>query len=255
MSIPQGRLSTQTLPPDQSRQLWPRALKLHCRIETAMDEPVDLWLTDNRRSMVSIRRSPRGRCTVRLHHMFVGAPVHVIQALAALHKGRTQAARQSARAILTRFTQDNADKIRRPAPPKRRVRVRTRGHVHDLKALYADMVAQHLDCDPGLTVTWGRWGRQGPLKSIRLGSYDPGRTLIRIHPLLDRETVPGWVIQFVLYHEALHHLYPPIRSRQGRNQLHHAEFLRQEALHPDYDRFECWQRTDLQALMDNPRGK
>ncbi|MBH25318.1 MAG: hypothetical protein CMH57_12880 [Myxococcales bacterium] len=253
MPLPQGHLSTKKLPAELGRQIWQGAVSLHCRVETAMGEPVDLWLTDNRRSMVSIRRN-NGRCQIRLHHMFVGAPVKIIQALATLHKGRTATTRDRARATLTGFTRDNADKIRR-RKPKRRIRVRTQGEVYDLEALYADMVAHHLDADPGLTVTWGRWGRPGPRKSIRLGSYDPRRQLIRIHPLLDRESVPAWVIQFVLYHEALHHLYPPIRSRRGRNKLHHEEFLRQEALHPDHDRFEQWQVTDLNALMDSAERK
>ena len=250
--LPSGRLSLNKLAPLDARRLWSKALKLHCFLEDAVSQPVDLWLTDNRRAMVSIRTSPEGRVRLRIHHMFVDAPAPILKDLALLVTSQDPQLRSQAKKSLGRFTEHHTDKIRKFDAPKRRVRIRTEGHVYDLKLLYQKVVREHLSTEPAVKITWGRWGKVGGArKSVRLGSYDMRRGLIRIHPLLDQQSVPEWAVCFVIYHELLHHLYPPIVHRGGRNDLHHATFCRNEQSHPDYERFETWSNTVLSELMSS----
>ena len=241
-----GRLSVAPLPTGlQSKHFLP-AVELQVALERRLSTPVDLVLTDNRRSLISVRRDP-DKYSLRVHHMFVRAEREALDAIVALAKRQRVA---DARRRLRQFAEDHQTLVRRK-PFKRRTRVRLRGQVHDLGEIYAEIAPEVIEDPSEVTITWGRWGKRGPLTQIRMGSYSPRRRLIRIHPLLDRPDVPRWVVRFVIYHELLHHVIPTSR-RRGRRIHHPPEFQRLEAAHPDYERFERWCDTRLMELMADP---
>ena len=248
--LPQGRLSLSKLPPDVASGLWNAAVSLHSRLEEATKQIIDLWLTDNRRTMMSIRRTREGLLRLRLHHMFVDAEERHIVAISTLLTSHNTTAQKIARDTVTSFTQRHHEKIRRFDPPKRRIRIRTAGNTHDLNVLYHRVVREHFDKDPKLTITWGRWGRPGsPLKSIRLGSFDARRGIVRVHPILDRPAVPEWVVAYIIFHELLHDHLPPLVRRGKKTAVHHDAFCERERQHPDHDRFEAWVDSTLSRLM------
>lgn len=82
-----------------------------------------------------------------------------------------------------------------------------------------------------------RWGKDsGPRKkkrrSMRMGSWDEEKRLIRIHPVLDQEWVPKEYLHYLIYHELCHSVERPRYSRWG-NQIHHAEFHALENQYPN----------------------
>jgi hypothetical protein len=141
-------------------------------------------------------------------------------------------------AVLAVLSGDEAawQRLQREIPAPNRPTLRTAGQVHDLGAL-AEHARAHLPSPaPQAGITWGRFSSQPPRRTLRLGSCavsDP--PLIRIHPVLDHETVPGWFVSFVVFHELLHLVFPPVLA--GTRRVLHPRALRlAEAAHPDYGR-------------------
>jgi hypothetical protein len=109
---------------------------------------------------------------------------------------------------------------------------------------------------PGLEATI-RWGKDsGPRRrkrrSIRMGSWDEEKKLIRIHPALDQEWVPVDYLHYLIYHELCHAVAKPVTSRRG-NRIHHAEFHAMEQQYPEIDRMkrlgkELFERIIAQGL-------
>lgn len=236
-----GTLDLSELPADL-RGLRPDAHRLHVRLERLLGI-VDLVLTDNRRRMLSSRRR-RNRQEIRAHHMFVGCCERTVGAIADLASGR-----KGAREQIQAYIQDNREAISfEPSADE----LEARGAHYNLQAILAE-VRQAVDL-PGLDaigelhITWGRRGRG--TKSIRFGSYDFDRKLIRVHPALDRQWVPRYFVAFIVYHELLHALFPP-REGQSRREVHTPEFRAMERRFPDYDKAMEWEAANLRKILDH----
>lgn len=225
--------------PDGLRELRPHAHRLHVRLEGLLGI-VDLILTDNRRRMLSSRRR-RNRQEIRIHHMFVGCCERTLGAIADLASGRS-----GAREIIQEYIADNRDAISfEPSQDE----LEHRGEHHNLRAILHD-VRQLLD-GHGLDdvhITWGRRGRGS--KSIRFGSYDFDRNLIRIHPALDRDWVPRFFVEFIIYHELLHAIFPP-ETGEGRRRVHTKEFRAMERRFPRYQKAMEWEAANLRRILEN----
>lgn len=218
---------------------------MESRMRAALEFPVELVITDNRRTMISTKRAV-DRLTVRLHHMFLDAPSEVVEAL--LCYLVEQDARSSRR--IGRYIEANKGRIQKP---RRRTLLRPKGETYDLNALLTEVLDAHLpearETRPAIT-----WGKRVPRKrrrrrrSIRLGTYTHDAHLIRIHRALDQPSVPRWFVSFVVFHEALHHVVPPV-SHTSRVDYHPPAFRRRERLHPDYKRAIEWENTHLDALL------
>jgi predicted metal-dependent hydrolase len=66
-----------------------------------------------------------------------------------------------------------------------------------------------------------------------LGCFDPALQQIVINKQLDRETVPPYVVEYVMYHEMLH-VKHPMRFERCRRKSHSPEFRREEKKYADY---------------------
>ena len=141
-----------------------------------------------------------------------------------------------------------------PAPG--RVQAGHPGDHHLLPRLSAAVISEHLpgefiEREPPV-ITWAARKRSTARRGLRLGSYDSSRDLVRIHPVLDQEAVPEWVVAFVIYHELLHALIPS--RRVGRRLIHHGpEFRARERAHPDFERATAWERKNLDRLIRSAR--
>ena len=206
--------------------------RLEQRIARALSVPIELVVTDNRRSMISTRR--RGhRLEVRLHHMFLDAPERVLEDLLA-YLAENDAT--SSRA-LSRFIDENRHRVKR-----RRIILCTRGSHHDLSAIFDEVAAAHFpDGVSDARITWGKSPpRRSGRRSIRLGTYTHDQKLVRIHPALDQELVPRFFVAFVVFHVLLH-LVVPARRAGTRIDYHPPEFRAREGAHPDYERAVKWE--------------
>lgn len=196
--------------------------RLEKRLQANFSEHVVLHVTDNKRTMISSARRG-GILRVRLHHMFLDADAFTIGAVAKyLGHDDPHASR-----VVNRYIEAHAGRIR---PNLRRtMRLVASGHVHDLEAIFRDLNRHYFGGAVDAAITWGRaLGAERPRRSsIKLGSYSQAEKLIRVHRALDQAFVPRFMVEWIVYHEMLHHVLPmPLVN--GRRVHHTAEFRARE---------------------------
>ncbi len=201
-------------------------------------------LTDNVYSMVTIKRGD-GVSTFRVHHMFADAPARVVRALA--NYADTQS--RDASSLLREYIDANDDRVRRRDSP-RPITVDVEGRHHNLQEIFDALNARYFEGAIGARITWGpRSKRKRSRDSIKLGSYTVEDELIRIHPVLDAGDVPGFFVEWIVYHEMLHEVHDmPIVD--GRRVYHTPEFRRAEAQFERYAEAVMWERTHLAKLLE-----
>jgi hypothetical protein len=225
-----------------------------------------LWLTDNRRTILSVRpRQGVGPAIdLRIHRSFARAPEAVLRAVAAFlgsSKG-SPSARRALVAIREHFHHHRPDPGILPpaaAAKTRRLSLCPVGEVLDLRQVAGDLNQRYFDGRlHKVRITWGKATgeasqpasrcRRARTTSLQLGSYSYEDRLIRIHRVLDRPEVPRYVVESVVYHELLHADLPPV-TRNGRRYFHTPEFRRRERHFRQFERADCWVRDNLHQLL------
>lgn len=215
---------------------------------------VQVTLTDNRYTMISVRRIANGgdkakakerRYEVRLHHMFADADPVITRALAHyIAENDADASR-----VLGDFIDANSAHVRGRSRRAPATVIFTAGEHHDLRQIFDELNARYFDNRIEAAITWGqRTGRPRRRNSIKMGSYSVEDRLIRIHRSLDREFVPRFFVAWIVFHEMLHQIHD-IRVKNGRREFHSKEFLADEALFEQYDEARIWERQHLDALL------
>jgi hypothetical protein len=247
-----------------------------------------LLLTDNRRTILSVRAAhaaarpvpaPPSPIHLRIHRSFAGAPDPVLRAVAAFlasAKG-SATARQALAAIREHFHHHrrppgNPTDLGRPRDPQaartasgtaaaekaRRLSLCPVGEVLDLREIAANLNQRYFEGRLKVRISWGKAAgenahpasncRRTRTASLQLGSYSYEDRLIRVHRVLDRPSVPRYVVESVVYHELLHADLPPV-TRRGRRYFHTPEFRRRERHFRHFERADCWVRDNLQHLL------
>ncbi len=217
---------------------------LERRFDIAFSGAVQLAVTDNRHRMVSHTRV-RGKLRVRVHMMFLDAPDRVLDALVryVVHGDR------QASQVVGAYIEANSFRIRasQPVPGP----LRTKGRVHDLYDALSRVNESHFAGSvTDVLITWGRrtTPRGKKRRTIKLGSYSAVERLIRVHPSLDNDWVPRYFVNYIVYHELLHHVIPAVRVG-GRAVLHPPEFLRREREFRYYERAIAWEKKHIDRLL------
>ena len=134
-------------------------------------------------------------------------------------------------AVLDRFIERNKAFIRRvsPAQLRRRLRIEPVGRHHDLLAIFTALNRRYFAGRIAATITFGPAPRsRRPRKSIKMGSYSADSRVIRIHPALDQPKVPRYFVEWIVFHEMLHHVYRARAADDGRRCVHPPEFMQPE---------------------------
>ena len=223
---------------------------MESRLRELLEIPVSLTLTDNTRSMITVRWK-NGSCVVRLHQMFLDAAEDVLRVLAAFI--RRPSVRQ--KSFLKTFIKNHEGKIRAAGIPSkpRNSRPHPEGTHVDLGGFFQRLNQIYFGGRNGCAITWGTRKRGRRPRSIRLGTYCPDKRIIRIHPVLDSPTVPAYVIEDVIYHEMLHHELGMVRVN-GRILSHHRAFKAMEKAFPHSARAREWIQKNLSWLLIRARS-
>jgi hypothetical protein len=128
------------------------------------------------------------------------------------------------------------------------------GRHHDLDAILAGLRARYFPDCAEVRICWGRWSGRARPRSIRFGAYLPDSQSIRIHPALDQAFVPRCFVEFIVYHELLHHVLPPVHVN-GRYQIHSPAFRRREREFPAYAEVMAWRQRSLRRLLESNRRR
>jgi hypothetical protein len=195
--------------------------------------PLQIILTDNASSMLSYRKAAP-HTVVRMHRMFLAADATVLAEIAAFIRNR-RAVTPNMRA----FIRANGHLVK--APQRRSLVLITRGRVHDLAELFAELNAMYFSGGIASAITWSSRAPQFGVRKRNLGCYDRRKDLIRISRYLDRSAVPRYYVAYVVYHEMLHAAIG-VQQKNGRCLVHTAEFKKREKLFHDYGRAIAWEQ-------------
>jgi hypothetical protein len=216
---------------------------------------VELSYRSTRRQMFAWTRDANdGVVRLRAHRALRSAPNDVADAVWRVALGSTT--RAEARALTHRV---NAWFLTRPldadAPTGRTTSGRNVDRVGgfvDLRAAFEAMRAARLETPIEADVVWAA------RRSARVfARYERGALFGRIvvNPLLDAPLTPAWYLDFLLFHEALHAVFPP-RPGAGRMIMHPPEFRAAEREHPEFARsrtFERWATGDGRDVLGRRR--
>ena len=219
------------------------------RIRAHLDRgQVHVTLTDNRYTMISVRRAARGhgprRYDVRLHCMFADADPVITRALARYVADNDRDASR----ILGDFIDANQDVVRGARKSPAQI-ILTAGDHHDLRAIFDELNARYFGDSITAAITWGaRCARPRRRHSIKMGSYSVEERLIRIHRSLDRAFVPRFFVEAIVFHEMLHQVHD-IKVKNGRREFHSKAFLADESRFERYLEARAWERAHLEELL------
>lgn len=173
-------------------------------------------------------RLANNRLEVRLADIFQWAPESVQEALAYI-----LLCKLFRKPVPGRYLQRYRRFLNRPDVSRRlqlmrRVRGRKlldepKGQFYDLEQLFDELNARYF----GNMLPRPRLGWSRSISKTVLGHYDPAHETIVLNRILDRPEVPRLVVEYVLFHEMLHILYPA-RTNGTRRCVHTPEFREAE---------------------------
>lgn len=231
--------------PQRLLRVWRRVLER--RLRTKLRGHVVLEIHDNTHTMVTFQKE-RGQWRLRLHHMFLAAPDEVLGALA----GFVRDSDPKGSTVLDRYIDRNKAFIRRVSAAQllKRVRIEPVGRHHNLGSIFNALNRRYFANRIGATITYGPAPRsRRARKSIKMGSYSADSKLIRIHPALDQSRVPRYFVEWIVFHEMLHHVYRVRRGEDGRRSVHPPEFMQHERRFHDFKRAQAWETANLDLLL------
>jgi predicted metal-dependent hydrolase len=185
-------------------------------------------------------RMRQGKLLVRLSDLLQGAPEAVLRAIAHILLAKMYR-RPIERAHATRYRRYvSGQDISRKAHLVRQVRGRKRiespqGRTYNLEKVFDDLNQRFfygLLARPRMT-----WSRDHARN--RLGHYDPAHNAIVVSRIFDHPRVPGYAVEYIVYHEMLH-LKHPVKLRGSRRCVHSAEFQAEEKLFPRLDQAKAF---------------
>ncbi len=225
----------------------PTANEISQRLAALLGKKPQVALTDNRSTMLTMQHKG-GILSIRMHRCFASAPDEVLKVIASF-TGRKKHKQQQ---ILWDYFEDWA-KQNGLSDKLRKRKLMTKGRSFDLSAIMADLNKLYFDNRVDAAITWGRvrplarrrWRKS---RHITLGSYCSREKTIVIHPNLDRQRVPKYVVEAVIFHEMCHHAIPR-KSANGQWRSHTREFRKLEKSYPLLAQAKKWEDENLDYLL------
>lgn len=206
---------------------------LHNQLQQTLGEKIFLTVTDNSTSIISSRRKG-GVISLRLHRMFLKADdpvIHEIVKFVRQRGGKTP--------LIRLYIRENRGLLKTRTPKS--VNVKTKGRHHDLTSVFSRLNNDYFGGRVDAGITWGTRKRGRAVRLRTLGSYSSHTHMIRINPLLDARSVPGYFLEFVVYHEMLHAEMETER-KDGRRIFHSRAFRERERQFAHYERALAWEK-------------
>lgn len=142
--------------------------------------------------------------------------------------------------------------ISKPIPKVRNTIHSAQGKHYDLQSIYDRLNSMYFDSSLELEIRWFGCPHRKVRTTRILGLYDFERCLIKVHRLLDHPRFPPYFISYIVYHEMLHSVLPPVRKRGGRSKIHHGEFKERERCFAEYEMAREFEKQNLN-LFFTPR--
>jgi len=136
-----------------------------------------------------------------------------------------------------------------PKPRMRKEKASPVSRIYDLQSIYQEINIEYFEGKLQLSIDW--FGREKTSRKISrkvLGYYDDRRKSIKIHRSLDSPSFPHFFLSYVVYHEMLHSVEPPIVGRK-RRRVHHEGFRDKEKQFHSYAMAKQWEKEHLAKIL------
>lgn len=117
------------------------------------------------------------------------------------------------------------------------------GNHHQLQQIFDSLNQIYFEGSLKIQIKWFGDQTFKHRSRIILGSYHQSKKLIKIHRVLDQPHIPHYFISYIVYHEMLHHVYPPICLFRQNRKIHHADFKREEKKFASYKEAQNFRKT------------
>lgn len=204
---------------------------------------IDLIINENRSHLFSILERKRSRARLSVHRMFLEAPEPVITALASYVKEFDR----SALSIVSKFIDERVHAVEYRQKLNAED-LHTRGDYFDLRDILK-RVKEHYFAGEGPSLI--TWFRQKKTRSrVIFGQYHPLMQLIKINKMLDDPSVPLYFIEYVVFHEMLHHIIPSVTGESGRRSIHSPAFRKREKDFLYFKQASEWQMKNRHLFFE-----
>jgi hypothetical protein len=181
-----------------------------------------------------------GSYRIRITHLLKDAPSDIIYAIIAsfisnqTNNSSKKYVKQFRDYVKTDMMKEKLD-CHRKIHSRKQLRGEEGGFLN-LKEIFDQMNGEYFDhAITGITLTWGRHSYR------TLGHYDRALKTIVISQCLDDLRIPRQIIEYVMYHEMLHHCLP-MKYVNGRRKMHTREFKEKELEFKDYSMAKSYLR-------------
>jgi len=213
-------------------------------LERELECPLRLTVTDNSKVMLSFRRG--SRISLRLHHMFLSAPEHILKALAGYMRRPSAGHKEQIR----QFIKANDHLRRNRSGNTRQIVCQPQGRCYNLEDIRDRLNREFFGGRITAAITWGNHRPKLPRRTVKFGSYNPTANIIRINPLLDRPTIPRYFVEYIVFHEMLHEHIKSDRPGLNRyRRVHSREFKAAERRFPHYNFALKWEQDNLNKFI------
>ncbi|MCF8722158.1 hypothetical protein LQ236_000178 [Nitrospina gracilis] len=118
----------------------------------------------------------------------------------------------------------------------------------DLQGIFDRLNSEYFEGKVEATIEWSKETKAANRRSVKFGSYDSRKKLIRIHPRLRQDFVPIPVLELTVFHEMCHQAVPPVRQK-GQWKTHHKEFKAREKQYKHYKEAMQWEKKHWAKLL------
>jgi predicted SprT family Zn-dependent metalloprotease len=202
------------------------------RLSRALSCPVDLSYSENGHRRIFIEPGDKNGIKVQLDPLFKDVDQDNFDALVRfIDKGQEEDKQQ-----LIEFLQQ--ERLKNPLPKEQ----------HPLQSALDELLKQHFPQLPPIKLVWGRRGKKGQQKSIRLASFWPAKMEVRIHPYVCDDRVPLFYQHFLIYHE-LCHAWLMVSGQAKAGEHHGPDFYRLEDQFPKITDARLWEQKELPSYL------
>ncbi|MFH1653396.1 MAG: hypothetical protein ABIE74_05010 [Pseudomonadota bacterium] len=218
--------------------------RLSSQLSQLLRMEVKLTLTRSRWSILS-SKIDHGSAKIKLDEVFLYADEAVLSAVAKYASCKDRLAGN----IINDFFVANRQLISGDLRKERALK--KDGKYFDLDEIYERLNVAFFESHVDAKIGWGRRPAQKRrIRTIQLGSYCAREKLITIHRHLDRDEVPLFVVESVVFHEMCHQLAPRADAHKNGRRSHHPKvFKNMEREYPQFKEAHLWIKKMKGFLM------
>ncbi len=244
----EGAVLSRAVDSGAEAELDAHRMRIQGYLTVYMPEPVKLVFTKNHSTMISFRRR-EGCIYLRLHKMFRHADENMLNHL--LDFLKTKKNRDSS--AINKFIADHSQEIDSNKSVRRSM-LEVQGRYFNLEEVLARTAERYFGGQVDVSIGWGRAPnvrkRKGRFKTISraLATYSYNERIIRVSPILDAPDIPSYVIDWIVYHEILHHVIP-VKKSGSKHIYHSAQFRSLERGFEHFEKAKKWETENIERIL------